>query len=468
MLVSRSLSVAKGFAAILFLAACVRSEACSSSGACGAGAPAPAQSRYLVATSPDHLGSDTVIVFLHGVFGDLLGTWTAEGASESLPSMIRDDPALRKPDVFLVGYDSPLFGHSLDIEQNAEKVKTDMFDQGVFRHHYIILIAHSEGGLVARRIVQKIRDGGVLSRVRGVLLMAVPVHGAAVADWAYWATFNPQVSNMRSDEKNHTNTLLDSWEADWQSLFHDRDSSLQTPAPMDVPKVFCAYENTPIKANVTVVPSLYTSTYCDTRYPLPLNHSTIVKPRSRDRDPYPWILARIKESLAPRPPRPVAREVVQTSVVLERSNSATLFPGVTCAGNPALPPRNECLAYIEGRGASEPLSFTVPPGSVSHVLDAHLELRGMASSTNPPSCVSVSLDGVVASSSIQVVLNRIDDRSRISDQQQLLSVVRIPLDADAYQRLAPGRHSVTLEIPATCAATGFVAFVSGVLHLSAQ
>src|SRR5688572_10303340 len=142
----------------------------------------PVQPRYLA-----NRGADTIVVFFHGIFGDPTETWRAAGAAESFADLIATDTALGKPDVYLVGYASPLFGKALNIEDNAEKIRTDLFDQGVFKRRNIIFVKHSMGGVVARRVITKLRGGEreSLARIKGVLLFGVPVHGSTVAEKAY-------------------------------------------------------------------------------------------------------------------------------------------------------------------------------------------------------------------------------------------------------------------------------------------
>jgi predicted alpha/beta hydrolase family esterase len=271
----------------LAIASCVRGEKCTEPG-CDA-TKRPVQSRYYA-----NPGSDTVIVFFHGIFGDPLKTWSAGDTASSFPRLIAEDSTLNHPGVFLVGYDSPLLGRAPTIEQNAQKVKQDLIDQGVFDHKNVIFLAHSEGGLVARRVIQKISDGDRLPRVKGVLLFAVPVHGANAAERTYWLSLNPQLRDMRPDEFN---SMLQSWEEDWEDLFRRASDSARSGNPMAVPAVYCAYE-TKALGPVVVVPALYASTHCDKPYPLPLDHSSIVKPRSRTDDPYPWTRARIVDALS--------------------------------------------------------------------------------------------------------------------------------------------------------------------------
>jgi hypothetical protein len=249
------------------------------------------QSRWLA-----NRHSDTVVVFFHGLFGDPLETWRAKGAKLSFPELVASDTSLGLPDVFLVGYPSPILKLGPNIEQNAQKLRQDLIDDSVFARKNIVFIAHSEGGIVARRVITKLHNGrpASVARIKGVLLLAVPVHGSDAAELAYWASNNPQIRDLRPDE---TNTLLQAWESDWQDIFHEVDTSLAGGRRVAAPKVFCAYEelNT---GPIRVVKSVYTATRCDGVYPLPLNHLDIAKPPTRDIDPYPWAAARIRESLS--------------------------------------------------------------------------------------------------------------------------------------------------------------------------
>src|ERR1700747_22359 len=56
--------------------------------------------------------ADTVIVFVHGVFGGAVGTWTNTGSSAYWPKMLSEDPKFQNDDVYVFSYSSPYLGHS--------------------------------------------------------------------------------------------------------------------------------------------------------------------------------------------------------------------------------------------------------------------------------------------------------------------------------------------------------------------
>src|SRR5690242_642164 len=62
-------------------------------------------------TKPSHYlnnsGADTVVVFVHGVFGDADSTWS--NGDVSFPKLVQSDPELRDLDVYVHEYSSPHF-----------------------------------------------------------------------------------------------------------------------------------------------------------------------------------------------------------------------------------------------------------------------------------------------------------------------------------------------------------------------
>jgi hypothetical protein len=46
--------------------------------------------------------ADTVIVFVHGVFGGAVGTWTNTGSGAYWPKMLSEDPKFQNADVYVL------------------------------------------------------------------------------------------------------------------------------------------------------------------------------------------------------------------------------------------------------------------------------------------------------------------------------------------------------------------------------
>lgn len=229
-----------------------------------------------------------VIIFVHGVLGDVDNTWVDAATHTSWPALITEDPAMQDYDVYVYGYKSSCGGDSSDITEIANRMGRQLQDDHFFsKYQEIDFITHSMGGLVTKRMLASLntpRDSNKLQLVHSVLFIAVPAAGAPVASLAAWLGDNPQFKNMKP---NDSRAYLQSIDQDWANM-----SNARTP-DRPYPRYYVAYETGDV-ASLKIVPALYTSTNSD----LPpiafdYNHITIVKPTSTDDDVYKWARARI-------------------------------------------------------------------------------------------------------------------------------------------------------------------------------
>ncbi len=77
-------------------------------------------------------GADTVIVFVHGIMGDGVSTWTNSGTNAYWPTMLTHDPTFDGVDIFVYSYDAGLFA-SLSIDEIAEGMRSVLTAGGVFK-----------------------------------------------------------------------------------------------------------------------------------------------------------------------------------------------------------------------------------------------------------------------------------------------------------------------------------------------
>jgi hypothetical protein len=239
-------------------------------------------------------GHERLVVFVHGVLGSADATWRHAGTGAYWPTLLAEDPAFADFDVFVVNYETPAIARASTIEEIAQRVGQQLTDLGAFsRYQQVHFITHSMGGLVVKRLLvdlnRPLQLAG-LRRARSVVLISTPSQGAGIADVASWLSLNPQLKDMAPADLN---AFLQSLENQWQNLLRDRDGS-----SAQFPRVYCAYETKPT-GPVMVVSRVYAQTRCDANpYPIDLDHSAIVKPPTRDADPYPWARQRLLETAA--------------------------------------------------------------------------------------------------------------------------------------------------------------------------
>jgi pimeloyl-ACP methyl ester carboxylesterase len=235
--------------------------------------------------------SKKLIVFVHGVIGDMDNTWVNPATHASWPELIKSDPDLGDFDVYVYGYSSPALGTASDINEIAERFRQQLKDWKFFtKYDELDFITHSMGGIITKRMLNTLNTPAEvpnLRRVHCVIYIAVPSNGAKSADLASWISQNPQ---FRSMSPEHAADFLQGAERDWAALLRERPNS----SPF--PRTYSAYE-TLSTAEFRVVPQLYVSELSDG--PLigfDYNHIDIVKPRDQNSDVYVWARARLLES----------------------------------------------------------------------------------------------------------------------------------------------------------------------------
>jgi pimeloyl-ACP methyl ester carboxylesterase len=233
-------------------------------------------------------GNRKVIIFVHGVLGDVDNTWVDAATHTSWPDLISADPAMKDYDIYVYGYKSSCGGDASDITEIANRMGQQLQDDHFFSNFQEIdFITHSMGGLVTKRMLSSLNtpsDSNKLQLVHTVLFIAVPAAGAPVASLAVWLSNNPQFKNM-SPVDSHA--YLQSIDQDWANMSRARTSD------RPFPHYYVAYETADV-ASLKIVPALYSSTNSDlSPIAFDYNHITIVKPTSIDDDVYKWARARI-------------------------------------------------------------------------------------------------------------------------------------------------------------------------------
>jgi pimeloyl-ACP methyl ester carboxylesterase len=236
-----------------------------------------------------------LIVFIHGFTGDAIQTWTNQESNISWMKLIEDDERLQDFKVMNVGYDTPLRGPSSTIEQIAMRLLGQLKDEGVFdRYKEIYFIAHSMGGLVAKRLLVNLGHPSQverLSKVRAVLFIATPAQGVEKADWAYLTSGNPQLRDMSPSDYN---SYLQMLENEWLQVISERGAN-------GFPRSYCAHETKPTGWGLfsrVIVNRTSAMTHCDNigMEPVDENHINIVKPLNAQSAIYRWAQARLVET----------------------------------------------------------------------------------------------------------------------------------------------------------------------------
>lgn len=104
--------------------------------------PEGVRSSYFIESKRAH--ADRVVIFISGVFGDPVKTWTQ--GNIYWPQLLHDDPEFYSYDVYVVSYHSPMLRFSSNINEIAtrvaQQIETDILQRGYKQIHFI---THSMG-----------------------------------------------------------------------------------------------------------------------------------------------------------------------------------------------------------------------------------------------------------------------------------------------------------------------------------
>jgi hypothetical protein len=136
-----------------------------------------------------HGENKRLIVFVHGVMGDMDNTWLNPETQSSWPELIKEDQDLDKFDVFVYGYASPPIGNASTIKEISTRFLQQIKDFGFFKNYAEIdFITHSMGGIITKRALDMLNtpsDSPLLQKVHTHLYRAGRApHPSRVIWWA--------------------------------------------------------------------------------------------------------------------------------------------------------------------------------------------------------------------------------------------------------------------------------------------
>jgi outer membrane protein OmpA-like peptidoglycan-associated protein/pimeloyl-ACP methyl ester carboxylesterase len=211
---------------------------------------------------------DTAIVYVHGIFGDTLGTWQNAETGKYFYDLIAADPAYnQKADQFAFGFPSKMFSQgSFTIQEAANALYSQLLYYGVLQYPRIVFVTHSMGGLVVLESLLTNRE--VIPRIPLIVFFGAPQEGSQITTLARHLLSNPALEEMLPADRN---AYLQRLNDQWMSI----DATKR-------PAIACAYEKLAI-AGVTIVPWASATRFC-TRpaTAIEADHIDLVKPDSTD------------------------------------------------------------------------------------------------------------------------------------------------------------------------------------------
>jgi len=218
--------------------------------------------------------ADTVIVFVHGIFGDSSSTWTNFETGAYWPELIAQDRGFTGADIYVLSFTSTLFDGGSTIDEIVEQANSTFAADEIFsKHKHVVLLCHSMGGLVVRGLLRRYRP--LVPKVPMVYFYATPTNGAEISRLAgaittskskslfgFGFSANPQIRGLVPAEADSYPMIL---MRDWQAA--------------NLPIISrCAYEEKKT-FGVQIVTSASASALCSSpALPIDRDHLGIVKP----------------------------------------------------------------------------------------------------------------------------------------------------------------------------------------------
>jgi hypothetical protein len=126
--------------------------------------------------------SGVTVVFLHGVLSSTDTCWLHENGS-SWPGLLRDEPNVAASGIYTFEYRTGLFSGTYRLGDAVDALKEQMRLDGLFECRTLIFVAHSMGGIVARKlVVERAEDFRSRDITVGLFLVASPSLGSRYAN----------------------------------------------------------------------------------------------------------------------------------------------------------------------------------------------------------------------------------------------------------------------------------------------
>jgi pimeloyl-ACP methyl ester carboxylesterase len=222
-----------------------------------------------------------LVIFVHGIFG-ARDTWVNAKSKAYWPMLIAEDPDLASFDVARIDYESYLIKAGPSIEGVEKDLQDAIQTLNTSKYRTVQFIAHSLGGNLVRRYLLHVKASyghKYLSRYRLVIMLGTPEGGSYLGAVAKLASHNQQLRVLVPIDGNDWLQMLNA------TIIDLRDKHQRTFCPSL--KFAAAIETQPL-FGLTVVPRKDAVTDADIYREFPRNHSSLVKPVSREDVVYKW------------------------------------------------------------------------------------------------------------------------------------------------------------------------------------
>jgi pimeloyl-ACP methyl ester carboxylesterase len=210
-------------------------------------------------------GADSVIVFVHGIRGDGITSWTNKNVY--WPELLTHDHSFDGSDIFVYSYPTGPWA-TLAIDELADNMRSVLDVNGVSKYSKIIFLSHSMGGVLTRAYLLRYRD--IADKTAFAYFFATPTTGSEAASVLRWALKNPQIEELRSmNPEDYLANLMRQW----------LDANFSFPS-------YCAYERKPTDGVVFVDMGSAAALCTRGLDPIDADHIEIVKPEDQNSPSY--------------------------------------------------------------------------------------------------------------------------------------------------------------------------------------
>jgi pimeloyl-ACP methyl ester carboxylesterase len=251
----------------------------------------PQQSHYI-----RRQGYGTVIVFVHGIFGDGTSTWTNADTKKYWPDLLTTDDVFAKTDIYVHSYFTPFLTQSYTIDQLIENMRAVFDKDAIFTsHEEVIFLCHSMGGLIVRGYLKRYQENA--KKVPFIYFFSTPTDGSHIAQMTALLSANPQLGGMVPIDSNE---YLLGMQKDWRAM---------TARILSV----CAYEMLDTY-KFRIVDERSATSLCDGPVtPFAKDHIQIVKPSGSD----DLIYSVFQRAYQTRPPSPGSQLIFEAVVPMD-------------------------------------------------------------------------------------------------------------------------------------------------------
>lgn len=234
-------------------------------------------------TTPPGKKAVGAIVFVHGITGNSVDTFTADNGSY-WPRMLLSDPrplssgrTLGSYDIFTLDYETSI-GSQYNVRNVSIAVKLWIDNSRLLRdYENIIFVCHSLGGLIIMNVLSELGlESGEYQKIAGIALLGTPAKGSSIADGSTLTTLEAAQAAIKFvlsklERKTvdlrpvYDNTYLQEVNGKWRNALARRAASRR-------PALACAHETSETFGHWVVRQEL-AADFCDAEsFPMPLNH----------------------------------------------------------------------------------------------------------------------------------------------------------------------------------------------------